>query len=76
MGLQGLNVLHEQGLVHGDIKPDNLRLHMQPDGSRVQLVILDLGSAVPQLTGRCCLPSSTLPCPATPILCPLHLGQY
>jgi serine/threonine protein kinase len=42
--MQGLDVIHGCGLVHGDIKPNNFRLAMKPDGSQVHLVITDLGN--------------------------------
>ncbi|KAL0036405.1 hypothetical protein WJX77_006443 [Trebouxia sp. C0004] len=42
--MQGLDVIHGCGLVHGDIKPNNFRVAMQPDGSQVHLVITDLGT--------------------------------
>ncbi|DBA82724.1 TPA: hypothetical protein ACH3X1_006955 [Trebouxia sp. C0004] len=41
---EGLDVIHGCGLVHGDIKPNNFRVAMQPDGSQVHLVITDLGT--------------------------------
>jgi hypothetical protein len=37
-----LNVLHTHGFMHGDIKPDNLRLRYYPDGSYV-VVFIDGG---------------------------------
>lgn len=42
--MQGLNVIHGCGLVHGDIKTNNFQVNMKPDGSRVHLVITDLGN--------------------------------
>ncbi len=38
---EGLDMIHQQGIIHRDIKPDNIMV--QPDGS---LLILDLGAAV------------------------------
>lgn len=43
--MQGLDVIHGCGLVHGDIKPNNFRVSMKPDGSQVHLVITDLGNS-------------------------------
>ena len=43
--MQGLDVIHGCGLVHGDIKPNNFRTNMRPDGSQVHLVITDLGNS-------------------------------
>ncbi len=42
--MQGLHLIHGCDLVHGDIKPNNFRLAMKPDGSQVHLVITDLGT--------------------------------
>ena len=39
-----LNSLHEEHLIHRDIKPDNIRLTAEKDGSE-HLVLLDFGSA-------------------------------
>jgi len=57
--LQGLGMIHGCGLIHGDIKPDNLRVKMRPNGSQLQLVIIDLGTCCPTGAGQssfCCLP--------------------
>ena len=43
--MQGLDVIHGCGLVHGDIKPNNIRTNKRPDGSQVHLVITDLGNS-------------------------------
>ncbi len=43
--MQGLDVIHGCGLIHGDIKPNNFRLDRKPDGSQVHLVITDLGTS-------------------------------
>ena len=50
--LQALAAVHGQGVVHGDVKPDNLRLGMREDGSHAKLVVVDLGSAVPTDTRK------------------------
>ena len=49
--MQGVDVLHGCGLLHLDMKADNANGCMQPDGSHLELAILDLGSARP--TGCC-----------------------
>ncbi|KAL0037372.1 hypothetical protein WJX79_004411 [Trebouxia sp. C0005] len=59
--LKGLNVIHGCGLVHGDIKTNNFQVNMKPDGSRVHLVITDLGN--------CCAAGSDHTCM---IACPLY----
>ncbi len=43
--MQGLHVIHGCGLVHGDIKPNNFRVAMKPNGSQVHLIITDLGNS-------------------------------
>jgi serine/threonine-protein kinase len=42
--LAALNVAHRQGVVHRDIKPDNLILHTRADGRR-SIKVLDFGVA-------------------------------
>ncbi|MEN0062588.1 MAG: serine/threonine-protein kinase, partial [Myxococcota bacterium] len=42
--LDALAVLHAAGLTHGDVKPDNLMIDVQPNGE-VQLKLIDFGLA-------------------------------
>lgn len=44
--LNGLDALHEAGVTHGDIKPDNIMLMQREDGS-LQVKLLDFGLALP-----------------------------
>ena len=37
-------MLHSMGMVHGDIKPGNMRVRMQMDGTDMNLVLIDLVS--------------------------------
>jgi serine/threonine-protein kinase len=48
--LEGLEAAHEQGVVHGDIKPDNLVLTTGPDGAK-RVKLLDFGMAGPLSRG-------------------------
>ncbi len=58
--LQGLQHIHEQGLVHRDLKPSNLMLIPTPDGPAVKILDIGLGRmmdegldpADPGLTGE------------------------
>ena len=43
--VQGLELIHSCGLVHGDIKPDNMRASLPPNGSQLRLAIIDLGGS-------------------------------
>ena len=42
--LAGMNAAHSQGLIHLDLKPENLMIHRLPDGG-LQVKILDFGLA-------------------------------
>jgi eukaryotic-like serine/threonine-protein kinase len=42
--LEGVSAIHGQGLVHGDLKPENMMLMQEPDG-RLRVKILDFGTA-------------------------------
>ena len=57
--MQGLGVLHSMGMVHGDIKPGNMRVRMQTDGTDMHLVLIDLGSCrkegVSESPHSCCV---------------------
>ena len=70
--MQGLCVIHCSGLVHGDIKPDNLKIDMMVDGSLPHLVITDLGSALKNNSGQH-RGNSTM---STFLSCPAPLPKY
>lgn len=50
--LDGLAVLHDGSLVHGDIEPDNLFLTLEGDRVRPKLIGLGHGRAVERAVGR------------------------
>jgi eukaryotic-like serine/threonine-protein kinase len=57
---QVLAPVHAKGIVHRDIKPDNLFVHKNPDGSR-QIKLLDFGVALARETRRqLTLPGTTM----------------
>ena len=62
--LQGVAVVHECGLVHGDLHLGNCMVTMRNDGSDLHLATVDLGSCVPIGTGSASWTSSLqkLPC--------------
>ena len=41
----GVAAIHAQGLVHGDLKPGNVMVTSQPDGSLGKAIVLDFGFA-------------------------------
>lgn len=43
--IQALNSLHEKGLIHRDIKPDNLKIIRDEESGTERLVLLDFGAA-------------------------------
>ena len=43
--MQGLELIHSCGLVHGDIKVDNIRASLPPNGTQLRVAILDLGGS-------------------------------
>ena len=49
---QGLCVIHCSGLVHGDIKPNNMMIDMMVAASPPYLVITNLGSARKDKSGQ------------------------
>lgn len=46
MLLQAVQCLHLQGRAHSDIKPDNIRVVLDPDGQVLQCTLHDLGGSV------------------------------
>lgn len=54
--LQGLAYLHEEKILHGDLKPSNLLVE-QKDGGSVQLKIIDFGISHPEWVKRGGTPS-------------------
>jgi serine/threonine protein kinase len=42
---QGVAAIHAQGLVHGDLKPGNVMVTSNPDGSLGKAIVLDFGFA-------------------------------
>ncbi len=58
--LQGLAYLHNQNVVHGDLKPENLLVTMKPDGSRL-LKIIDFGISHPSLVETAGTPAYLAP---------------
>lgn len=61
MMLQALQGLHEQGYGIGDIKPDNIRVMVAPDGvTSESCTLLDMGGCVAYSGQICCLDKSTL----------------
>lgn len=53
--MQGLELIHSCGLVHADIKLDNFRMSIKPNGNQVRNVITDLGSCCTAGSGQQCL---------------------
>ncbi|MCF7787459.1 MAG: serine/threonine protein kinase [Prosthecobacter sp.] len=59
--LDGMSAVHEKGILHLDLKPENLMIHRLPKG-RLQVKILDFGLAksTPQVGGQDPKPGSGL----------------
>lgn len=60
--LQAVQDLHDCGLVHNDLKPENARVTMQVDGSHAHVMLVDLGACAEIGTseGSCCPTPLTL----------------
>lgn len=54
----GAAALHERGVIHRDLKPDNIILHREPDG-RLVLKIIDYGIAHLETEGEYAAPAGT-----------------
>ena len=53
--MQGLELIHNCGLIHADVKLNNFRVGVKPGGSQVHNVITDLGSCGPAGSGQQCI---------------------
>ena len=51
--MQAVGVLHSIGIIHADMKNENIRVNMLRDGSQLDLTLLDLGCCAKEGMSKC-----------------------